>query len=68
MGLKIYNVYTDKLLPKEKMKLEDTLDKIAFMVHWNKEFLQVTWNDNNPFPPIGLSLFDCRYEDVTNLQ
>lgn len=39
MGLKIYNVYTDKLLPKEKMKLEDTLDKMAFMVHWNNGYL-----------------------------
>ena len=62
---KVYRVYTNGLSSDKVDELHSYLDAIAFMVHWNPEYLQITIEDNQVFPPPGFSSFGCKYDDVT---
>lgn len=63
--IKIYRVYTSGLTSERVEELHSLLEAVAFMVHWNPEYLQVTMEDTQVFPPPGFSSFNCKYYDVT---
>lgn len=64
--LKVYKVYISDLSPEKTETLYNLLDRTAFMISWNPDYLQVFVEVGQTFPPTGFDEYGCAFDDVSN--